>query len=70
MLDTSFGLSGGEYENADAQPYKYNGKEFIEMHGYDVYDYGGRHYYLAHGRWKTMDPWLRNIILFHRMLIA
>jgi hypothetical protein len=27
------------------QPYKYNGKEFIEMHGYDTYDYGFRGYY-------------------------
>jgi len=26
------------------------------MHGYDVYGYGGRHYYLAHGRWETIDP--------------
>ena len=38
------------------QPYKYNGKEFIEMHGYDTYDYGFRGYYPAVGRFTTVDP--------------
>jgi RHS repeat-associated protein len=38
------------------QPYKYNGKEFIEMHGYDTYDYGWRGYYAAVGRFTTIDP--------------
>ena len=28
-----------------AYKYKYNGKEFIEMHVYDTYDYGFRGYY-------------------------
>ncbi|WP_321438980.1 RHS repeat-associated core domain-containing protein [uncultured Bacteroides sp.] len=51
-----FGLPWGECENSGIQPYKYNGKEFIEMHGYDVYDYGARHYYPAIGRWETVDP--------------
>ena len=36
------GLPWAECENAEAQPYKYNGKSFIEMHGYDTYDYGWR----------------------------
>ena len=51
-----FGLPWGEYENADTQPYKYNGKEFIEMHGYDAYDYGARCYDAAIGRLETIDP--------------
>ncbi len=38
------------------QPYKYNGKEFVEMHGYDTYDYGARGYYAAIGRFGTVDP--------------
>ena len=41
---------------ASAQPYKYNGKEFVEMHGYDTYDYGARGYYPASGRFMTVDP--------------
>ena len=33
-----------------------NGKEFVEAHGYNVYDYGFREYYAAIGRFMTMDP--------------
>ena len=51
-----FGLPWGECENSGIQPYKYNGKEFIEMHGYDAYDYGARCYDAAIGRWETIDP--------------
>ena len=47
---------GAECENAEAQPYKYNGKEFIEMHGYDTYDYGARGLYAALMRFTTIDP--------------
>jgi RHS repeat-associated protein len=43
-------------DNLSLQPYKYNGKEFIEMHGYDTYDYGARGYYAAMGRFTTVDP--------------
>jgi RHS repeat-associated protein len=43
-------------DNLSLQPYKYNGKEFIEMHGYDTYDYGARGYYAAMGRFMTVDP--------------
>ena len=32
-------------DNAWVQNKKYNGKEFVEMHGYDTYDYGWRGYY-------------------------
>ena len=43
-------------DNPDLQHKKYNGKEFIEMNGYDTYDYGARGYYPAIGRFTTMDP--------------
>ncbi|HOK36847.1 MAG TPA: RHS repeat-associated core domain-containing protein [Paludibacteraceae bacterium] len=35
---------------------KYNGKEFVEMHGYDTYDYGVRGMYPAIMRFTTPDP--------------
>ena len=38
------------------QSYKYNGKEYIEMHGYDTYDYGFRGYYATTGRFTSTDP--------------
>ena len=38
------------------QPYKYNGKEYIESHGYDTYDYGFRGYYATIGRFTSIDP--------------
>ncbi len=41
---------------AGVQNKKYNGKEFVEMHGYDTYDYGARGYYAAIGRWTSVDP--------------
>lgn len=50
------GLPWAEGEGASEQPYKYNGKEFIEMHGYDTYDYGARGYYPAIMRFMTIDP--------------
>lgn len=50
------GLPWGESEGTNVQPYKYNGKEFIEMHGYDTYDYEAREYYPAIMRFTTMDP--------------
>jgi len=43
-------------DNPGKQQRKYNGKEFVEMHGYDTYDYGARGYYAAMGGWPTMDP--------------
>jgi RHS repeat-associated protein len=43
-------------DNLSLQPYKYNGKEFVEMHGYDTYDYGARGYYAAMGRFTSVDP--------------
>jgi len=38
------------------QPYKYNGKEFIEMYGLDEYDSQARYYYPAIARTTTPDP--------------
>ena len=40
----------------DAQPYLYNGKEFIETHGMNTYDYGFRGYYATIGRFTSFDP--------------
>ena len=42
--------------NLSTQPFKYNGKEFVEMNGYDTYDYGWRGYYPAMGSFQTIDP--------------
>lgn len=50
------GLPMAVSSGQSTQPYKYNGKEFIEMHGYDTYDYGFRGYYPAVGRFTTVDP--------------
>ena len=38
------------------QPYKYNGKEFDNMHGLNTYDYGARQYYPILCRWDRVDP--------------
>jgi len=43
-------------DNPGVQERKYNGKEFVEMHGLDTYDYGARGYYPAMGRFTTVDP--------------
>jgi len=47
-------------DNLSTQPYKYNGKEFVEMHGYDTYDYGARGYYAASSRFTSVDPHAEN----------
>ena len=38
------------------QNHKYNGKEYLEMNGYDMYDYGFRQYYATIGRFTSIDP--------------
>ena len=40
----------------DKQPYLYNGKEFVEAHGLNTYDYGFRGYYAPIGRFTSIDP--------------
>ena len=50
------GLPWSEGLNPDNQPYKYNGKEFVEMNGYDTYDYGARGYYAEMGGFMSVDP--------------
>lgn len=50
------GLPWVESAGASEQPWKYNGKEFVEMHGLDEYDSKARWYYPAICRTTTMDP--------------
>lgn len=50
------GLPMAQSTSAGKQPYKYNGKEFVEMHGLDEYDSQARWYYPAILRTTTMDP--------------
>ena len=46
--------NSGDYPGS--QPYKYGGKEFVEMHGLDEYDSDARWYYPAIMRTTTPDP--------------
>lgn len=50
------GLPWAETAGPSEQPWKYNGKEFVEMHGLDEYDSKARWYYPAICRTTTMDP--------------
>ena len=50
------GLPWAESAGASEQPWKYNSKEFVEMHGLDEYDSKARWYYPAICRTTTMDP--------------
>jgi len=50
------GLPWAEGTGQEVQSRKYNGKEFVEMHGFDTYDYGARGYYPAIGRFMSVDP--------------
>lgn len=50
------GLPWAETTNSSEQPWKYNSKEFVEMHGLDEYDSEARWYYPAICRTTTMDP--------------
>lgn len=45
------GTTGG-----NAQPYKYNNKEFDQMHDLNRYDYSTRYYESAIGRFTSVDP--------------
>lgn len=50
------GLPWAEGTGTSVQNRKYNDKEFVEMHGYDTYDYGARGMYPAISRWTSVDP--------------
>ena len=50
------GLPWAESAGSSEHPWKYNGKEFVEMHGLDEYDSKARWYYPAICRTTTMDP--------------
>jgi RHS repeat-associated protein len=47
-------------DHPDLQHRRYNGKEFVEMHGYDTYDIVWRQYYPAIMRFQTPDPEVEN----------
>ena len=50
------GVPMAQSANRDKQPYLYNGKEFVEAHGLNTYDYGFRGYYAPIGRFTSIDP--------------
>ena len=50
------GLPWNDNYQPSQQPYKYSGKEFVEMHGLDEYDSEARWYYPALMRTTTQDP--------------
>ena len=52
---TAYFPSGNDV-NISYLEYAYNGKEKIEMHGFNMYDYGVRFYDQTLGRWHSMDP--------------
>jgi len=52
----AMGVQYTENFGRDEQPYLYNGKEFVEAHGWNTYDYGFRGYYTPIGRFTSLDP--------------
>ncbi len=57
IQNTSYSASGvPSSTNLDVQPYLYNGKEFVEVHGLNEYDSQARWYYAPIMRTTTMDP--------------
>ena len=50
------GVPMAQSTGQSVQPLKYNAHEYIEAHGYDVYDYGFRGYYATIGRFTSIDP--------------
>lgn len=56
MLYYPSGLPMAVSMGQSEQNRKYNGKEYIEAYGYDMYDYGFREYYATIGRFTSVDP--------------
>ena len=52
----ALGLQYTENFGRDEQPYLYNGKEFVEVHGLNEYDSQALMYYATIMRTTTMDP--------------
>jgi len=55
-----FGMSYADDSNQQKQAYKYNGKEFDDMHGLNWYDYSARHYDPTVPRFTSVDPHAEN----------
>lgn len=49
---TPMSQSSGQH----VQSYKYNVKEYVEMYGYDTYNYNYRQYYSTIGQFTSIDP--------------
>ena len=56
----AMGVQYTENFGRDEQPYLYNGKEFVEVHGLNEYDSQARMYYATIMRTTTMDPHAEN----------
>ena len=56
----AMGVQYTENFGRDEQPYLYNGKEFVEVHGLNEYDSQARMYYTPIMRTTTMDPLAEN----------
>lgn len=50
------GIIGRANNNRGIYQYKYNGKEYQDELGLNMYDYGARNYDPALGRWMNIDP--------------
>lgn len=61
-----FGLKHEGYNNlpGDGYKYKYNGKEYEDNFGLNMYEYGARNYDAAIGRWLNVDPLAEKMIAY------
>lgn len=53
---TSYYPYGMELGSSSEIEYAFNGKEKMEAHGFNMYDYGARFYDQTLARWHSMDP--------------
>ena len=56
LVDNLENTARPSYVNKTDYMYKYNGKEFQDELGLNMYDYGFRNYDPALGRWMNLDP--------------